>query len=98
MTQSELARAAGKLPSYVCDIERGRRAPNLTTVYLLAKSLGVDPGELLNEKPARRLIVIYVQSGVDAIPGIGGSNVCMLPKHVGTACREWCAARMPAGS
>jgi transcriptional regulator with XRE-family HTH domain len=42
ITQSELARLVGKTPGYVCDTERGRRTPNLTTVCKFAKAMGAE--------------------------------------------------------
>ncbi len=42
ITQSELARRTGKTSGYVCDLERGRRTPNLTTVCEFAKALGAE--------------------------------------------------------
>ena len=47
ISQSELARRIGKTPGYVCDIERGRRAPNLTTLATIADGLGVTPAVLV---------------------------------------------------
>ena len=42
VSQSELARRAGKTPGYVCDMERRRRTPNLATVCEFAKALGAE--------------------------------------------------------
>ena len=42
VSQSELARRMGKTPGYVCDMNRGRRTPNLTTVCEFAKALGAE--------------------------------------------------------
>lgn len=42
VSQSELARRTGKTPGYVCDMNRGRRTPNLTTVCEFAKALGAE--------------------------------------------------------
>jgi len=48
-SQSEFARRLGRSPGYVCDIEHGRRSPNLTTVALFAKALGIEASLLLSE-------------------------------------------------
>lgn len=42
ISQSELARRTGKTPGYVCDMNRGRRSPNLATVCEFAKALGAE--------------------------------------------------------
>jgi transcriptional regulator with XRE-family HTH domain len=46
MTQEQLAHAAGLTTSAVSNIERGQKAPNLTTVLKLAYGLKVNAGEL----------------------------------------------------
>jgi len=48
ISQSELARRIGRTPGYVCDMERGRRAPNLKTLALIAEGLGVNPSVLIS--------------------------------------------------
>ena len=50
ISQSELARRMGKTPGYVCDMERGRRAPNLSTLAEIANGLGVVPVVLISRK------------------------------------------------
>lgn len=52
ISQSELARRVERSPGYVCDIEHGRRRPNLTTVAVLAEALGVNPFLLLSRSLA----------------------------------------------
>lgn len=47
-SQSELARRTGMTPSYICDLERGRRKPNLGTLAPLAAALGVAPSTLIS--------------------------------------------------
>ena len=42
ITQVELARRIRKTSGYICDTERGRRMPNLTTVFEIAEGLGVE--------------------------------------------------------
>ena len=57
ISQSELARRIGKTPGYVCDMERGRRAPNLTTLATIADGLGVTPAVLVStalKRPQKR--------------------------------------------
>jgi len=48
ISQSELARRIGRTPGYVCDLERGRRKPNLTTLALIAEGLGLNPSMLIS--------------------------------------------------
>lgn len=48
LSQSELARRTGMTPSYICDLERGRRKPNLGTLAPLAAALGVSPSTLIS--------------------------------------------------
>jgi transcriptional regulator with XRE-family HTH domain len=50
ISQSELARRMGKTPGYVCDMERGRRAPNLSTLAKIANGLGVVPAVLISRR------------------------------------------------
>lgn len=51
LSQSELGRRTGKTPGYICDVERGRRAPNLTTLGEIADGLGVTPAVLVSPLP-----------------------------------------------
>lgn len=46
MTQEKLAQAANLTTSTVSNVERGQKAPNLTTVMKLARGLKVDAAEL----------------------------------------------------
>ena len=48
ISQSELARRIGRSAGYVCDIEHGRRSPNLTTVALFAEALGCTSSSLVS--------------------------------------------------
>lgn len=48
MSQEQLAHVAGVERAYVSSAETGRRNSQLTTIYRLAKALGVDPGELIS--------------------------------------------------
>jgi len=52
MTQAELARLAATSRSQVAAIERGERAPTVTTVEVFARALGVPLVELLAEEQA----------------------------------------------
>jgi len=47
-TQERLADEAGLHPTYVGDTERGERNVGLDNILKLAKSLGVQPGALLD--------------------------------------------------
>jgi len=56
---SEVARRAGLTVSGVTSIETGRvRKPAAETVVHIARALGIDPGELLKEKPDPRVVAI----------------------------------------
>ena len=48
LSQSELARRIGRTPAYICDLERGRGAPNLSTLAPIADALGVSPSTLIS--------------------------------------------------
>lgn len=48
-TQEELAHRASLSPSTIVNIERDQSEPHFSTIRKLAKSLGVDPAELLGE-------------------------------------------------
>lgn len=47
LSQEALADAVGLAPTYVGQIERGRRNPTLNVVERFAEVLGVDPLDLL---------------------------------------------------
>ena len=47
LSQSEMARRLNTTPGFVCDFERGRRAPSLGTLAALAEVLGVTPAALV---------------------------------------------------
>ena len=49
MTLRDLEEASGVSKDAISEIERGRRQPRISTVMQLAKGLGVDSAELLNE-------------------------------------------------
>ncbi len=44
----ELARRIGRAPSYLSDIELGRRVPTEDVIGAVASELGLDPGELMD--------------------------------------------------
>ena len=48
LSQSELARRMECAPSYICDLERGRRDPTIRTLAPLANALGTDPSNLVS--------------------------------------------------
>jgi transcriptional regulator with XRE-family HTH domain len=52
LSQEALADAVGLAPTYVGQIERGRRNPTLAVVERFAAVLGADPLELLREPDA----------------------------------------------
>ena len=48
ISQEELADRAGLHRTYISSIERAQRNISLENIFLLAKALGAQPGELLN--------------------------------------------------
>lgn len=54
MTQMELAHASGISLASLQGYESGRREPHFVTAYLLAKSLGMTPQELLFGAQAKK--------------------------------------------
>jgi transcriptional regulator with XRE-family HTH domain len=51
MTQEDLAAACGVERSYLSVLERGGRDARLSTVTRLARSLNLQPGDLLDDAP-----------------------------------------------
>ena len=49
LTQAELARKAGLTTASVARIERNEAEPRMSTLRNLAKSLDIDPAELVGE-------------------------------------------------
>ena len=49
LTQAELARKAGLTTASVARIERNETEPRMSTLRKLAKSLDIDPAELVGE-------------------------------------------------
>lgn len=49
ITQAELAKRSGISLDAVHRIEAGQRSPNLSTLFSIARSLGVSPAQLLDE-------------------------------------------------
>ncbi len=49
LSQEELAAIAGLNRNYVGYVERAERNPSATTVFKIARSLGLHPSELLRE-------------------------------------------------
>jgi len=47
LTQEKLAEKSGLDPTYISDIDRGRRNPGIKNVARLAKALGLTTAELL---------------------------------------------------
>ena len=49
LSQSELARRLGTVPSYICDLESGRRTGvTIGTVAQIAEQLGIAPSSMLS--------------------------------------------------
>ena len=53
LSQRALAAVADLAEKHVSEIERGNREPKLTTIFKLAKGLGVSPGTLIGEVAAQ---------------------------------------------
>ena len=53
MSQEALSFACGRHRTYVSLIERGKNAPSITTLWLLAGALGVRPSEMLRRVEGR---------------------------------------------
>lgn len=49
LSQAALAEKVGVTPNYVGILERGEKLPTLDTLVALAKALGVNAGELLDD-------------------------------------------------
>ncbi len=47
LSQEELSFACGRHRTYVSLIERGRNAPSITTLWMLAEALEIKPSELI---------------------------------------------------
>jgi transcriptional regulator with XRE-family HTH domain len=54
MSQVDLANTAGLSMRYIGRLERGEKAPTLTTLAAVAAALSVEPAELLAPVPAKR--------------------------------------------
>jgi transcriptional regulator with XRE-family HTH domain len=52
LSQRALAAVAGLAEKHVSEIERGNREPKLTTIFKLARGLGVSPEALIGETAA----------------------------------------------
>ncbi len=50
ISQAEVSKLAGDWPAHLGRIEGDERAPHLFTINKIAKALGVDPSELVDEK------------------------------------------------
>ncbi len=48
LSQVELARAMNTSPGFICDFERGRRSPTLSTIARFATALEIAPASLLS--------------------------------------------------
>ena len=48
LSKSDLARKISKSPSFICDIECGRKKPSLETAFDISKELGISLDEILN--------------------------------------------------
>ena len=53
LSQEELSFAAGRHRTYVSLVERGRNAPSINTLWLLAEALRVQPSEIIRRVEQR---------------------------------------------
>lgn len=70
LTQEQLAERSGLSSIYIGTIENGRRDPSLSTVYGLAKGLGLRTGELFGRLPAlsataHQVVMIFDKAPTD---------------------------------
>jgi transcriptional regulator with XRE-family HTH domain len=49
LTHEQLAERASLHPTTISLLERSRRQPSITTIFLLAEGLGIEPDELIRE-------------------------------------------------
>jgi transcriptional regulator with XRE-family HTH domain len=49
LTHEKLAELAGLHPTTLSLLERNKRQPSITTIFLLASGLGVEPEDLVSE-------------------------------------------------
>jgi len=49
LTHEKLAELAGLHPTTISLLERDKRQPSITTIFLLAAGLGVEPDELIRD-------------------------------------------------
>ena len=49
MTQEDLARATNLSRASICNIEKGKQQPSLSSIRQIAKVLGVDPKEIMSD-------------------------------------------------
>ena len=47
LSKSDLARRISKSPSFICDIECGRKNPSLETALSIAKELGISMDKII---------------------------------------------------
>jgi transcriptional regulator with XRE-family HTH domain len=53
LSQEGLSLACGRHRTYVSLIERGRNAPSITTLWVMAEALGVHPSEIIRRTERR---------------------------------------------
>jgi transcriptional regulator with XRE-family HTH domain len=63
LSQRALAAVAGLAEKHVSEIERGNREPKLTTIFKLARGLGVPPETLIGEVAAQAEALLGAPGG-----------------------------------
>jgi len=54
VSQEELAARAGLHRTYISSVERGHRNISLENIFAVARALGCDPCQLIDEEAAKR--------------------------------------------
>ena len=54
LTHERLAELAGLHPTTISLLERNKRQPSITTIFVLSKGLGIEPDELISEVKVTR--------------------------------------------
>ncbi len=57
-TLKDVERESGLSSTHISEIERGKSSPTIGALVRIAHALGVDPAELLEAEPRRRVVVV----------------------------------------
>jgi transcriptional regulator with XRE-family HTH domain len=95
LTLEELAERAGLTSNYIGTIENGHRDPSLSTIQLIARGLGVSPGELFGTLPDLSPKAVEMGKLFDGAPRDVQSAVLMILRGVHAALPPEPAPRAP---